>query len=359
MTRHEIFVASTGPGRLSGMAGQTALVAASALALVIALAGCSKDKEDKAGGDKTQPAAAQGGQEQAATPETWTLKGAAKPYEGVTLRTVGESLPPLEAMAKMTKKFTEETGIKIEIEMYEHSEAVNKVMLDLNSKRGRYDFILQPHRELGRFVKSNHVTALDKFMNDPKLRDPSFKPEDVLYKQLWREISWYEGKVYGFPFTALTMYMWYRKDLLESAEEQAGFKAKYGRDLTVPTTWDEYRQVAEWFHRPDKKFYGTAIQGKRHEALWYEWLNVLYSFGGDMLETETGSECGPIIVNSPQAVAALEYYKSLIELSPPDTLNYFWDDLMALMQQGKVFQVIMWNDATYAVEDPKQSTVSG
>ena len=296
-----------------------------------------------------------------ATPAAaWTLEEAAAPYKGVTIRAIGEALPPLEAMDAMKHTFEERTGINVVIEMYEHSEAVNKVMLDLNSQRGRYDFILQPHRELGRFVENGHLVPLAKFMDDPKLRNPDFKPEDVLYGRLWHEISWYDGKMYGFPFTALTMYMWYRKDLAEDPKEKEGFKAKYGYELQPAKTWDQYRDLAEWFTRPEEGFYGTALQGKRHEALWYEWLNFLYSFGGDMMDVKTGSECGPIIVNSPQAIASLEYYKSLMKYSPPDTLNYFWDDVMALMQQSKVFELIMWNDATYAVaQDTAVSQVVG
>jgi multiple sugar transport system substrate-binding protein len=290
----------------------------------------------------------------------WSLEEAAAPYKGATIRTVGEALPPLEAMDKLKSEFEKRTGIEVVIEMYEHSEAVNKVMLDLNSKRGRYDFILQPHRELGRFVESGHLEALEKYMSDKKLRDPSFNPEKQLYPSLWKEISWYDGKVYGFPFTALTMYMWYRKDLLNDPKERSGFKAKYGYDLKPASNWKEYTDIAQWFNRPEKGFYGTALQGKRHEALWYEWLNFLYSFGGDMLDTKSGSECGPVIVNSPEAVASLEYYKSLMAYSPADTLNYTWDDVMALMQQGKVYELIMWNDATYAVaEDHDASTVAG
>lgn len=290
----------------------------------------------------------------------WSLEEAAAPYRGTTIRTIGEALPPLEAMEALKAEFEERTGIEVIIEMYEHSEAVNKVMLDLNSRRGRYDFILQPHRELGRFVANGHVVPFDTFLDNPALRDPDFKPEEVLYDRLWKEISWYDGKVYGFPFTALTMYMWYRDDLVNDPEEQAGFRAKYGYDLKPASNWDEYRDLAEWFTRPEQNFYGTALQGRRHEALWYEWLNFLYSFGGDMLDVSAGSECGPIVVNSPEAVAALEYYKSLMAYSPPDTLNYFWDDVMALMQQGRVFELIMWNDATYAVaEDGSQSTVVG
>ncbi len=292
--------------------------------------------------------------------KAWSLEEAAAPYKGTTIRTIGEALPPLEAMKELAPEFEKRTGITIEIEMYEHSEAVNKVMLDLNSRRGRYDFIIQPHRELGRFVTNGHVEPLDVFMNDEELRDPEFKPDEQLYQGLWKEISWYDGEVYGFPFTALSMYMWYRSDLLSDEKEAQGFKAKYGYDLAPATDWQQYRDIAEWFTRPDQRLYGTALQGKRHEALWYEWLNFLYSFGGDMLEAKTGSECGPVIVNSPQAVAATEYYKSLMEFSPPDTLNYFWDDVMALMQQGKVAQLIMWNDATYAVAvDESASTVVG
>ncbi len=290
----------------------------------------------------------------------WTLEEAAKPYSGTTIRMVGEALPPLEALKKMAPEFEKQTGIHVEVEMYEHSEAVNKVQLDLNSHRGRYDVIIQPHRELGKFATNNHLVEISKMMADPALRDPSFDPDKQLYQTAWHEISWYDGKEYGFPFTVLNMFMWYRSDLLADPKEQEGFKAKYGYDLAPAQNWKQYRDIAEWFYRPDQGFYGTALQGKRHEALWYEWLNFLYSFGGDMLDTKSGSECGPVIVNSPQAIAATEYYKSLKAFSPPDTLNYFWDDVMALMQQGEVAQLIMWNDSTYAVAvDESASTVVG
>ncbi len=335
-------------GRWPGGARALLVVATLALALVC---GCKKDKD----APRTDPA----GSQAVKPPGEWILAGAAAPYKGVTLRAIGEALPPLEAMVKLAPKFEQETGIKLEIELYEYSEVLNKATLDLNSRRGRYDIILHPQRELGRLVKNGHVREIAPYMNNPALRDPTFKPEEQLQQRLWKEISWYEGKVYGVPFTALTMFLWYRKDLLEDPKERAAFQAKYGYEMKVPSTWKEYSDLAAFFHRPGERFYGTAIQGKRHPAVWYEWLNFLYSFGGDMLETDTGSACGPVIVNSPKAVASLDYYKSLMAYSPPDTLNYFWDDVMALMQQGKVFQLIMWNDATYATENPKQSKVAG
>jgi multiple sugar transport system substrate-binding protein len=155
------------------------------------------------------------------------------------------------------------------------------------------------------------------------------------------------------------MYLWYRKDLFDDAREQASFQEKYGYPLQVPEYWDQYKDIAEHFTRPSGDLYGTAIQGKRHDALWYEFLNFLYSFGGNILNTEHGWEYGDIIINSPQAIAALQYYSDLVRFSPPGTLNYTWDDALAAMQQKKIAMVIMWNDSTYAVEYSDDSLVAG
>ena len=157
----------------------------------------------------------------------------------------------------------------------------------------------------------------------------------------------------------LTMYTWYRKDLFELPEEQVRFQAKYGYELHPPKNWDQYLDIASFFYRPDQNLYGTLIQGKKHMALWQEYINFLYSFGAAIMDTQDPSQYGPIVINSPEAIAATTYYKSLLKFSPPDSLNFTWDDALALMQQGKVSMCIMWNDSTYALEEPEQSKVVG
>ena len=51
----------------------------------------------------------------------------------------------------------------------------------------------------------------------------------------------------------------YRKDWFEDPAEKAAFKAKYGRELAVPETWEEFQDVAEFFQRPDEKRYGCVL----------------------------------------------------------------------------------------------------
>ena len=52
--------------------------------------------------------------------------------------------------------------------------------------------------------------------------------------------------------------MYYRRDLIEDPEHQAAFEAEYGYPLGVPQTWDQFRDVAEYFDGKDLNGDGTA-----------------------------------------------------------------------------------------------------
>jgi multiple sugar transport system substrate-binding protein len=155
------------------------------------------------------------------------------------------------------------------------------------------------------------------------------------------------------------MFVWYRKDLIESSLEKEAFVKRYGYDLAPPQDWKQYRDSAEFFTRPEKGLYGTILQGKRHPAVWFEWLNFAFSFGGGVMEKKHAWEYGPIIINSPETVEATEYYKSLRKFSPPGVTNFTWDDAIGQMRHGNVFMCVMWSDAVFGVEDTNLSTVAG
>src|SRR4051794_20683446 len=88
------------------LGGARGLPLAGALALALA---CSCKKEEA---PRPEPAGSQAAGSQAGKPGEWSLARAATPYKGVTLHAIGESLPPLEAMAKLATTFEEQTGIK-------------------------------------------------------------------------------------------------------------------------------------------------------------------------------------------------------------------------------------------------------
>jgi multiple sugar transport system substrate-binding protein len=255
--------------------------------------------------------------------------------------------------------FERQNGIHVEVVLKNDRAIMNDLEHDKKDGEAPYDIIVVRHRLLGALVEEAEVQSIDSFLADSSLHDPRFSPQKRLFPKWWRELSSYQGHFYGYPFTALTTYLCYRKDLVEDPANQQRFKARYHRELGPPTSWKEYLQLAEFFNRPGEHFYGTYIQGKQGLALWYEWLNFVYSFGGGILDARHGWQYGDIIVNSPQNVAATELYVKLTPFSPPDTLTYGWNEAQSALQQGHVFMGLLWSDQAPLLEDPKVSKVAG
>ena len=49
----------------------------------------------------------------------------------------------------------------------------------------------------------------------------------------------------------------------------------------------------------------------------------------------------------------------MMQFAPPGAVSYTWDEKQAAQQSSLVAMAIQWDDATFAVEDPEQSTASG
>jgi multiple sugar transport system substrate-binding protein len=259
----------------------------------------------------------------------------------------------------MIAAYEQKTGVHVEV--LDRND--RKIMADLDRGAGAgndgYDIVVMRHRLIGALIQKHQIQPIDSLLTDPGVHDPSFQPQQQLFPNWWRELSWYGDKIYGYPYTGLTAYLCYRKDLLDDPENKRKFKARYHREIAVPSNWKEYVQLAEFFTRPSEHFYGTYISGKQGLALWYEWLNFVYSFRGDILDTQHGWEYGDIVVNSPQNVAATQQYVKMIALSPPDTLKYGWNEAQAALQQGHAFMGLLWSDQAYLLEDSATSKVAG
>lgn len=260
----------------------------------------------------------------------------------------------------LIESYERQSGIRVQVIFKNDRAIMGELDQQSNTVAGApFDIIVVRHRLLGALIEKHQVQPIDSFLADDQLHDPAFHPEQQLYANWWQELSSYKGRTYGYPFTALTAYLCYRKDLLADPVKQHDFRVQFHRELRPPRNWKEYSELAQFFNRPAQHFYGTYIQAKKGLALWYEWLNFVYSFGGNLLDARHGWQYGDIVVNSPQNVAATEQYVRLIGFSPPDTLTYGWNEAQAALQQGHVFMGILWSDQAPFLEDPKMSKVAG
>lgn len=290
-----------------------------------------------------------------------------KPYAGTTITFIGESVPPTNALVELIPEFEAQTGITVKTEIYPYNTVVQKEMLDVTSRQGYYDVMSMPYEHLGKFVENDYITSIDPWLNDPAFTPPEFERDDLIDAMQDASAKW-KGKYYGFPSNSCTMFFIYRKDLFQHPGEQDAFKAKYGYELQVPETWDQYRDAAAFFTRRkgqklmgetrDQDFFGVAIAGKRHPALTCEWLNYAWSFGGGVFDGN-GEGAANLIMNAPENVAALEYFVDLFRYAPPGATNYTWDEIAVAFQQDKVGMAIEWNDCAIGIEDPANSKVVG
>lgn len=284
--------------------------------------------------------------------------------EAVTLNIVGEALPPLQSLGEIAKDYEKQTGVKVVIHPYEFETALQRAQLDFTSGKAQYDLVMGIFYNIGRYYEAGYVTPFD----DKRFKNRNSLPIDAFYPALQDIVMRYENRNVAYPFSAQTMFLWFRRDLFEDPSERQAFRERYGYDLPVPNestllNWMQYKDIAQFFTRKrgdklagrriDAPLYGVALQMKRHPSSFYEFTNFLFSFGGGLFDVKTGAP----IINSKENVAALTYYLSLRDFAPPNYLQSTWDDALAQMQQGQVAMTIMWSDAPSALYDSSASKV--
>lgn len=285
-------------------------------------------------------------------------------YEGTTLYMIAEQQTPTIALESQLDDFEELTGIKVDLQMAPFDDVVQKETLAFESKTGAYDIVAAPYQFLGNMVDNEYIQSIEPFMEDESLAViPDYDSDDII-KAMWDASGNWHDKLYGVPANSCIGFFTYRQDLFDNEEEQAAFKEKYGYDLKVPTNWDEYRDAAEFFTRAkgetlagetlDRDFYGVSMEGKRHDAATCEWMNYMWSFGGNMFD-----EDGNIAVNSDKAVESLQYFHDLVQFAPPGVTSKTWDEQTTELQQGIAAMAIIFNDNAPALEDTSASAVAG
>jgi multiple sugar transport system substrate-binding protein len=305
--------------------------------------------------------------------KAWSLKEAAKPYAGTTIRIIGEALAPLESLNQQKHAFESETGIKVVIEQHAFDQVMQKTTADFVGRTGFYDAILNPHVRVPTLIANGWIQPLGAFLSNSALADPTFNVERAVLSKDWLMASLgQKGKLYGVPFSGHTIYLNWRWDLFEHPDEQKAFETKYGYPLpSPPITLQHMWDTAEFFTRKQgqklagetlkQNVFGIALSGKRHISMLWNFYNVLYAFDGKVVDSSTGPDYGPMVINSEAGIAALTYYRDIMnKFGPTGSLNYTWDEQLAAMQSGLAVQALLWADASYAIShDSSQSRVVG
>ena len=180
----------------------------------------------------------------------------------------------------------------------------------------------------GRGFDRGHYVDLTDFFKKHGV-DKSMAPATV---EGYAEYPKGSKKYWAMPLEGDATGWSYRKDWFEDPKEMAAFKKKYGYDLGVPKTWAHLRDIAEFFHRPDR-------EALRHRHLYRQQLRR----AGDGLreravrlrrrlgDYSTYKVKG--IIDSKTAIDALKFYKELYKFTPPGWGKvFFMEDNQAITE---------------------------
>jgi multiple sugar transport system substrate-binding protein len=262
--------------------------------------------------------------------------GAASPAWGAepTLRYISHRFPGMEFWAK---KMGEYPGIKLEAELIPFDQALEKMQIHLSQKAPTYD-IMAPDAFLPTFAERGWLLALDPYI--AKYRQAI--DWDDFNPTLVREACSYKGKVYGIPNLSITMFFFYRKDLLDAA------------GLKPPETMDDWIASAKALNRPEKKQYGTLLTLKAGDGLQNDFTYFLRTFGGDWYDRDWN-----VTIDSAAGLKALSTMKELMKYAPPNVLAFHNDEATVAMQQGLTAMGLQWQSRALSMDRPDVSQVVG
>lgn len=154
----------------------------------------------------------------------------------------------------------------------------------------------------------------------------------------------YDGTLYAAPWFTNASALFYRTDVLE----ELGI-------TEVPTTYDGWIEVFEQLPEDSSIEYAFSYQGGQSESMVCNWVEFLWSFGGDVLDAE-----GNPVANSAENIAATQLMKDYIgTYAAEGTTTYSETESQQIFQEGKSLTCRTWSGTWNTFNDAEQSNVAG
>jgi multiple sugar transport system substrate-binding protein len=244
---------------------------------------------------------------------------------------------PANALVELSKDFTTETGTQLKFEFVPWTSYADRFLNELNSRGTLCDLILGDSQWIGLAAENGYYVKLNDFFDKEGISMDDFLEATVVGYSEWPKNT---PNYWALPAMGDVVGWTYRKDWFERPDLQAEFKAKYGWDLAAPTTYDQFKQIAEFFQGREidgKTVYGASIYTERgSEGITLGVTNVLYDWGFKYQNPDKPYEMEGF-VNSAGAVAGLEFYKELYKCcTPPGASNVYMGESADAFKSGQV-----------------------
>jgi multiple sugar transport system substrate-binding protein len=273
------------------------------------------------------------------------------PYKGTTLVVNFPAHPHFDAVMKVLPQFTEETGIKVEVDQLQYLAMRQKQTLELTKPKGDYDLLAYVVFSKADYVAADQIEPLARFFMNPKLADPNYDPEDLIDGYM-QNIGVAGGKkgylpgptgaLFGIPFGSETSVLGYRKDIFEK------------HHLKVPETYDELLETACKIKELEPGMAGLTSRGASGHQTSHAFLLHLAPLGGRVFDDQWNP-----IINNEAGVKAGETLKKILECGPEGGTSFGFAEMKNAFLQGKAAMFLDSTVIAGEVNDPTKSKIVG
>ena len=254
-----------------------------------------------------------------------------------------------EPLQRRAPDFNKLTGANVQVITVPFSDLYQKILTDFATKTNSYDAIVFAPQWMGDYVPAGYLEDLSTRVT----ADAALQWNDIA--PFFRDFSaTYQGKVYSVPLDGDFQMVYYRSDIL----------AKDG--VKPPETWDDYINIAKQYQGKDlngdgKPDYGSCVAMKRSAQSYWLFISVasayLQSQGtaqGAFFDT---ANMQPLFGPNEGMLKALDTYKTMSTIGPPDQLNLDVGDTRGLFTSGRCALSADWGDIGPLAVDPATSKV--
>ena len=249
---------------------------------------------------------------------------------------------PANALVELSKEFEAESGHTMKFEFIPWPNFADRIQNELNSGGKLCDLLIGDSQWIGGGAENGHYVKLNDFFDKEAISMDDFAPATVNAYSTWPKGT---PNYYALPAMGDANGWFYRKDWFAREDLKAEFKTMYGRDLAEPKTQMELLDIAKFFNGREidgQTVYGASIFTERgSEGITMGVTGALYPFGFKY-ENTPGKYDMEGAVNSPDAVAGLEFYKELYKNTPPGYTNAYMGETLDAFKSGQVAMGMNW-----------------
>jgi multiple sugar transport system substrate-binding protein len=267
---------------------------------------------------------------------TTAIAAAKKNFSGVNMTRISETGPqalePLNFSGPLWKQLV---GGQIKVVQENFGPIRSKIIAEHIAKSGALDILDTSPAWIPDFADQGVIMPVDDLVKKYRAQ-ATFADLHPLY----RALSKYKGKTWGFFADGDVWNLYYRKDIFANPKLQKAFKAKFKRPLAVPKTWEEFNETAAFItDQMAPAVYGAgegrAIGDPGNQFYFFQ---TFRAFGGHFYDPNTMKAQ----INNAIGVKAMNSILGEIKASAPGINKLNFISSWVLWLQGKTAMIYAW-----------------